>query len=322
MTLNLPVKVRTTCEAVAKRSKHVRINREKIEAYAMTLPLDQAIIPELDPNTHYLNQGDDTLSFFLILDAINFGSGYFPHLKKRPGMSGYFTVASSLSDYFKKHGPFHSAKLKTLGINECTEIFGQDTENAPIQELMQLFATAMNDLGKYLIDYFNGSFVELVKAADSSAKTLMELLIKMPFYDDVEHCRKMEVHFYKRAQLTAADLSLALKGEGLGTFTDLDELTIFADNLVPHVLRIDGILLYEEDLERRIDSEQLILSGSEEEVEIRACAVHAVELMAKALQESGQDVTSHGPDYLLWNRGQNPYYKKIKPRHRTRTVFY
>jgi hypothetical protein len=29
-----------------------------------------------------------------------------------------------------------------------------------------------------------------------------------------------------------------------------------------------------------------------------------------------------GLDYLLWNRGQQPYYKKARPRHRTRTVFY
>jgi transposase len=28
-----------------------------------------------------------------------------------------------------------------------------------------------------------------------------------------------------------------------------------------------------------------------------------------------------GLDYLLWNRGQQPYYK-ARPRHRTRTVFY
>ena len=55
----------------------------------------------------------------------------------------------------------------------------------------------------------------------------------------------MDVPFYKRAQLTAADLSLAFDGKGLGSFEDLDQLTIFADNLVPHVLRVDKVLLYE-----------------------------------------------------------------------------
>ena len=35
----------------------------------------------------------------LVLDSINFGSGWFPTLRKRPGMSGYFTVASSLDRF-------------------------------------------------------------------------------------------------------------------------------------------------------------------------------------------------------------------------------
>ena len=39
--------------------------------------------------------------------------------------------------------------------------------------------------------------------------------------------------FYKRAQIVASDLALA----GVAEFDDLDRLTIFADNLVPHVLR-------------------------------------------------------------------------------------
>jgi len=99
-------------------------------------------------------------------------------------------------------------------------------------------------------------------------------------------------------------------------------MTMFADNLVPHVLRMDGILLYDEHLAAGIDSEELTPSGSPEEVEIRACALHAVELMAKAFKEAGHGVSPVGLDYVLWNRGQKPYYKKVKPRHRTRTVFY
>jgi hypothetical protein len=144
----------------------------------------------------------------------------------------------------------------------------------------------------------------------------------MPFFNDVEPYHDLNVHFYKRAQLTAADLSIALKGKGFGFFRDLHEMTMFADNLVPHVLRMDGILVYDENLAARIDSDELIPSGSPEEVEIRACALHAVELMAKSLKEAGHDISPVGLDYVLWNRGQKPYYKKVKPRHRTRTVFY
>ena len=42
--------------------------------------------------------------FTLTLDAINFGSGWFPTLRKRPGCSGYFTVAWALTDRFRADG--------------------------------------------------------------------------------------------------------------------------------------------------------------------------------------------------------------------------
>jgi hypothetical protein len=174
---------------------------------------------------------------------------------------------------------------------------------------MGLFSSALNDLGTYVTDRFGGSFRALVTAADGSAERLVGILAEMPFYRDVG--------FYKRAQLTASDLAVA----GVAHFGDLDRLTIFADNLVPHVLRVDGVLRYDPGLLERIEREELIAAGSPQEREIRGCAVHAVELIVAALRQQGQQVSPMQLDYLLWNRGQLPAYK-ARPRHRTRTVFY
>jgi hypothetical protein len=134
----------------------------------------------------------------------------------------------------------------------------------------------------------------------------MQRLVEMPFYRDVP--------FYKRAQLTAADLSTA----GVVQLDGLERLTIFADNLVPHVLRLDGVLAYDPGLVARIEREELIPSGSAEELEVRGCALHAVELLAGHL---GNKVAPMQLDYVLWNRGQGARYKAV-PRHRTRSVFY
>lgn len=322
MEPSLTEQVRTACQAVAERATQVHINYDCIASYAASLPLEQARFPELDASRHYLSHGPDTVAFFLTLNTINFGSGYFPHLRKRPGMSGYFTVASSLTDYYKEHGPLSAQALIQLTQEDCLKIFGQDPHNEPIYELMHLFAMALNNLGRYLLDRFEGSFVRLVEAADSSAERLIQLLIEMPYFNDVEPYDGLMVPFYKRAQLMAADLYLAFEGKELGQFHDLDRLTLFADNLVPHVLRIDGILGYTEALSTRIDAEELIPPYSREEVEIRACAVHAVELLTQELKKSEPNITAMKLDYLLWNRGQQPYYKNIKPRHRARTVFY
>jgi hypothetical protein len=321
MGARLLKQVRSACKTVAERATHVQINYDLIPSYSQSLPIEKSIAPEHDPASHYLGQNDNTAAFFLTLDAINFGSGYFPHLHKRPGKSGYFTIAGCLNDLFKKQGPLSAEALKQMTPEDCTLIFEQDPDSKPIGELMQLFAKALNDLGWYVQEDFKGSFRELIETADASAERLMQLLIQMPYFYDVELYDKIEVPFFKRAQLVAADLSLAFEGQGLGRFDDLKNLTIFADNLVPHVLRVDNILIYPEVLASYIDAGKLIPAGSVEEIEIRACALHAVERLKAALNASGHTITSMELDFLLWNRGQQPAYKSIA-RHRTRTVFY
>ncbi|HEY6300630.1 MAG TPA: queuosine salvage family protein, partial [Candidatus Binatus sp.] len=71
-----------------------------------------------------------------------------------------------------------------------------------------------------------------------------------------------------------------------------------------------------------IDREELISAGAPEEVEIRASALHAVELMVEELRRAGRLATAMNIDFILWTRGHSPEYKRAKPRHRTRTVFY
>jgi hypothetical protein len=314
--------IRSASRRVSDQSRHVRIQLDRIDEYAKSLPLERAIAPTLDPATHYLGDPPATLAFFLTLDTINFGSGYFPHLKKRPGMSGYFTVASSLTDHYRAHGPLSPHQLANFSADDCAKLFNQDRSDPVVGELMQLFSTALNNLGQLVMQSYGGQFTALIESANHSAQRLVAILSEMKFFRDVEYYGPLDVPFYKRAQLTAADLSLALKGQGLGRFDDLQRLTIFADNLVPHVLRIDGLLEYTPDLADRIDREQLIPRGSEEEIEIRACAVDAVERLADSIRSRGTKITSMGLDYVLWNRGQERHYKSIKPRHRTRTVYY
>jgi hypothetical protein len=93
---------------------------------------------------------------------------------------------------------------------------------------------------------------------------------------------------------------------------------MFADNLVPHVLRLDGVLEFDPELVARIERQELIEPGSPEEVEIRACAVHAVELLVAA---SPGPCTAAEVDQGLWERGGQPRYK-ARPRHRCRTTAY
>jgi hypothetical protein len=302
--------VRATCAQIAANARHVRI---ALDAAGEVQPAEP---PALDPERHYL-EGDpaDVADYMLALDAINFGSGWFPTLRKRTAhgepVSGYFTVSWNLADHVRTHGPPTSAWMSQVSTGEIAAILHQ----APDNELMSLYAQALRQLGRFL-DSPNGTpgpvrswrqprrALDLVAEAAGSAERLAETLAHgMAMFDDRG--------FYKRAQIVANDLTLA----GVAEFRDLDRLTIFADNLVPHVLRCDGVLVYDDELAARIDAgERLPLGGAERE--IRACALHACELISKRTTVPARHI-----DTWLWTRGQAPEYK-ARPRHRCRTVFY
>ena len=302
--------VRRTCAAVAEQASRVSIDPDALDRYGGAL-LDAPREPDDDPGRMRLETVEDTVAFVVALDAINFGSGWFPVLRKRAGMSGYHTVAS----IFRERGAPTATWLAEVTTDDCVALFDQEPGSEAVQ-LMAHFAEAWNQLGRLLLERHDGSAVALVESAERSADRLVAILRDAPYFEDRRAYRGIDVAFYKRAQIVAADLDLALDGRGPGRFDDLDRLTIFADNLVPHVLRVDGVLVLDDALAAHIDAGALLPEGSEEEVELRACAVHAVELLAATT-----GATPAALDNVLWNRGQGAAYKAI-PRPRCRTVSY
>ena len=100
-----------------------------------------------------------------------------------------------------------------------------------------------------------------------------------------------QVFLYKRAQIFAADLWGAFNGQGYGEFNDIGSITIMADYIVPAVLRQLGVLKYSSTLASIIDANSEIGPGSEEEVELRACSIYAVEKMRELISmKSGKQV--------------------------------
>ena len=286
--MSLTDEVRRTAREIATNAQFVSIDLDRLGE----------LEPGRPPDTHFIDgSADEVAPFVLVLDSINFGSGWFPTLRKRPGMSGYLTVASSLADFWRSSGGWSVEELRALRASDVAAVLGQESGH----ELMALYAEALRDLGRFLGDR---RALDLVAEADGSAERLASTLAEgMRFYDDAG--------FSKRAQITPQDLQIG----GIAEFHDIDRLTIFADNLVPHVLRVDGVLRYHPDLAQLIDDGHLLEPG-EQEREIRACAVHACEQIAARL-----DVPPRTLDMWLWNRGQAPRYKS-RPRHRTRTVYY
>ncbi len=277
-------RVRRHCAEVAASARHVRIDPR-----AEVAP---GGISGLNPSLHYLEGSRaDVARYVLILDAINFGSGWFGELDTTTD-----ALTERLTTHTRERGaPWTSAELRALDVATVGETLGLEPEH----QLTRLYSAGLNHLGLFLADR---PILELLGAG---AERLAErLATEMPFFDDRG--------YYKRAQIAANDLHLA----GVVDFPDVGRLTVFADNLVPHVLRLDGVLQYSDDLAELVDAEEELLPGGDFERELWGCAVHACEQLARRL-----DVTPALLDNWLWNRGQHPPYSE-RPAHITRTVYY
>jgi hypothetical protein len=284
--------VRRDCAAVAASARWVRIDAAATVAAGGVVGLDCDI--------HLLDApAEEVARYVLVLDTINFGSGWFPSLRLAGAESPTDAFARRLTEHARRRGgPWTAVELRTVDAAAVAAVLEQD----PRHELMGLYARALNQLGQWLGD--RGA-LDVVSDARGSAQRLVEALARgMSFFDDRG--------FYKRAQITANDLVLA----GVACFADIDQLTVFADNLIPHVLRTDGVLLYEPELASAVDAGIELPAGGRMERELRACALHACELLARRL-----GVPPRTLDNWLWNRGQRPPYSESRA-HLTRTVFY
>jgi hypothetical protein len=278
----LAARIREACATIASGARHVRIVEAAIEPYAESLGEP---VPYPPPAVELPDDPEQRARVALTIDAVNFGSGWFPTLRKRDGRSGFFTIALGLAEA-------EPWPLAATTAAQVAAAVGQDPEH----ELMALYADHLRELGRRAAD----GFLALATRAD-----LAEHLATWPTFADAP--------FFKRAQLTAYDMVCA----GFAAPGAEGDLTMFADNLVPHVLRLDGILEYDPALAARIEAGELLEHGSPEEVEIRACGLHAVELIVAARPS----LTAPAVDNLLWNRGQQPRYKAV-PRHRARCTAY
>jgi Queuosine salvage protein len=299
--VSLPDEVRAACAWVAGRARSVRAREEAIAEYAAALPRPDAAAE----STPFAEGPETAAAFAICMNAINFGSGWWPTIRKRPGHSGYATMAAGVTDRFAAQGPWTAEELAAMDAQQIAAVVGQ----APEHPLMSQFAAALRDVGGHLLAEHDGSFLGPAAAADS-IPALAETFASWAAFADVSEYAGRRVPFFKRAQLAAADLHRA----GVAGLPGIARLTAFADNLVPHVLRVDGVLVLDPELENRIEAQEPLTHGSPEEVELRACAVHAVELLATASGLPSAEI-----DGALWNRGRR--YKSL-PRPRSRNTAY
>jgi len=288
-SLNPLHQVRLTCNNVYSLSKHVKINDDAITSIANIMIKDGKLSENVEWDScgwHYNSdasiQGPLTCQYIFVMDSLNFCFWPIEGLE-------YDTLAMSLKNVLESdNNAFSSDNLISIDENKLQSWF-------PTYELPLLSERVyrLRELGEAL-QSFNGLASNIVTAADGSAVKLVQLILQyLPGFRDTSIYKGQLIHFYKRAQILVGDIWAAY-GRPISnnqySFRDMDQLTMFADYRVPQILRNFDILHYSDNLKDKIDRKEEISFGSEEEIEIRACTVIAVEKLQQCFQKLGSSI--------------------------------
>lgn len=243
------------------------------------------------------------------------------------GYTGYFALCAAVNRAMRENKDFLNPKFySTITEEQLKKVLRSDTSvEVP---LLSERVKCLHEVGSALLENFDGSFVNCVRIADQSALTLLRLIVEnFKCFRDEAIYKGHKVAFYKRAQILVADIWACFKGEGAGPFKDIDEITMFPDYRVPQSLLFYGVFEYSEELLEKLKKQTILNNGDEEEVEIRGCSIHAVELVKNLAQEKlGHDkVNSILVDYYLWDF-RRKYDMELKkqglPFHKTFSIYY
>lgn len=207
--------------------------------------------------------------------------------------------------------------LTPKGLRHLTEarlasILKANTQIPFLHERLQL----LQDMGKILREQDVESWSALLEQNHQDALIIAERLTHIfptVFKDEVIY-QNQPVRFWKRAQLAALHLSQYIPS------LNISGLTALADYKIPNVLRQMGILDYHPVLAKRIEKKEEIVAGSEEEVEIRASMVIAIDMATKELQTRIPEATAIQLNTAFWQMGRT--LPTDAPHHYTKTIWY
>nr|XP_040219234.2 queuosine salvage protein [Anopheles coluzzii] len=336
-------------ELIVKNARHLTVHEEAIEKLA-----DRVIrgIKEKEINIENFSQHEHhptakdahAPNWIFLIDTLNFcfwTPGSDATKWKVDGQTGYFALCAAINRAMREGiditNPAYYAKIT---LEQLESILRSDTEGTKAP-LLEERVQCLHEVGRVLLDRYEGRFENCVRACEGSAVKLLQRVVEdFPCFRDeaiLEHeadgaTIETRVSFYKRAQILVGDLWSCYRGEGLGRFEDIDAITMFADYRVPQVLVHFGTLAYGDELMAVLKEDKLLANGCREEMEIRGASIYVVERLkvlvrAKLLTDhpgiKPSCVNAILLDHFLWDyRRKHAAELEYIPFHKTISVYY
>ena len=184
----------------------------------------------------------------------------------------------------------------------------------------------LNQVGQILVEEYKGDWLNFVKSGPKklyqNGEGLIERLVsQFERFRDTSIYLGEKVHFLKLAQLAFWGIHRELGKYGDFYIEDMENMTAFADYIVPVALEKMKIITYSEKLKNKIEQGVLIESDSIEEIEIRAATLFVTAQLTEEINKLRLDdekIIIPQLDFKLWT----DFHANKSPHHLTKTIMY
>jgi len=324
ITTEDPLNVLSSTKKVVENARFVSLDPSKIKDLAKQV--ESKIESGLEePEEHLGTKGNlkDNIQLVFIEEVVNF---YFWAEKDKEKwrvewqgkeiMGGWYGLKTCFERAIGEGVPIlNPGYLVNISKQDVANLFrsSNDVEIPLLNERINNFRQA----GKILLEKYQGHFLNVIEESNYNAIELVKLIYQnFPSFRDIHKLDEQEVFFLKRAQISTHDLNRVLVKQGK-ELKDMDKITACSDYKLPQMLRIYGVMEYNQGLSEKVDNYVLIPSASREEIEIRAATIWGIELIRQELEK----YTASDIDFALWLMSQTKS-KQAKPYHRTYSIYY
>ena len=211
--------------------------------------------------------------------------------------------------------------MRDMDLKEFKRIFTGNIEMPMADEKVEI----LNNVGDTLVTKYDGDWINFVddgpKKLYDNGEGLVERLVRdFKRFDDHSIFENEKVYFLKLAQLAFWGIHRELS-KSYFFIEDMENMTAFADYIIPVALESFGIVKYSSGLKEKIDSGILVDRDPIEEIEIRSTSIYVTakltELINKYKNEEEKIIIPQ-LDFKLWT----DFHADERPHHLTKTIMY
>jgi len=341
---NILQQIQEGAEFVFQNCKEIKVNTDALDEFVISLH-KESFQRKKAPLSFPLKWESTAqeVNFIAILNLLNFGSGFRKPLHHYTERGAYETICYGLIGMqISRTGSIDAEFMTQLSIQDIETFFGipvsKEKQIQPgismyvpteLKDFAELLKRVLSDTGRILrarmLNDFSDFIYSSLDTQNPKAANLVEkLMMAFPSLNDRGQFQGREIVIGKKAQILVAELYKKFKDlDPRFNFVDIDQLTIFADTVIPAVLRKLNIIQLDDALAEKIDTGKHLPAGGLE-LELRAVSISVCQAIVKKVKEKYNldDFNAMELDYYLWTLGKEPQFRIVERHSTIDTVFY